>query len=282
MLRRTGGGARVHIGIEHVAGEDLFRHGHGALRCLDGREEHFLLQSRHVEGKQAAVFDHLPRDFIFAAGKFRERDFLSCPDFFDQREVGRGQQAQVLAVLFVNALDVLGDHQLDPGAHLGVRRLLPAGAFASPLAADGAYEAALLYVASSDGQHVAALQAQVRDLAQGLVEIEAVVRGRDLVGRDVVAQLGIVGGIPGVPGQVFAGQLAPDQFRVFGEEKNAPLQTNFVGTFVDLSIQQRMITSSILRLGRQRIGQNAAGLAQKATTEDTRAFHLPILCVLRG
>ena len=223
-----------------MAGEDFFRNGHGTLRRFDRREKHFLLQARHVEGKQAAVFDYLPRDFIFTGGKFRERDFLSRPDFIDQREVGRGQQAQVLAVLFVNALNVLGDHQLDPGAHLGVRRLLPARTFASPLAADGANKTALFHVAAPDGQHVAALQAQIRDLAQGFVEIETVVRGRDLVGRDVVAQLGIVRRVLGVPGQVFAGQLALDQFRVFGKEKNAPLQADFVGTFVDFAIQQRI------------------------------------------
>jgi len=64
------------------------------------------------------------------------------------------------------------------------------------------------------------------------------VSGRYLVGRDVIAELGIVGRIPGVPGQVFAGELTLDQFRVFGEEKNAPLQASLVGAFVDFSIQQ--------------------------------------------
>ncbi len=73
-------------------------------------------------------------------------------------------------------------------------------------------------------------------------------RGSDLVGRNVIAQLGIVGGILGVPGQVFAGQLALDEFRIFGEEKNAPLQADFVGAFFDLSIQQRIDHSSILPL----------------------------------
>ena len=220
-----------------MVGEDLFRNGHGTLRRFDGRQKYFFLQTRHVEGEQAAVLDDLPRDFVFAGGEFGERDFLSCPDFIDQREVGRGQQAQVLAVLFVNAFNVLRDHQLDSGTHLGIGRLLPAGTLAPPLAADGAHEAAPFYIVPPDGQHVAALQAQVGDLAQRFIEVEAVVRGRDLVGRDVIAELGIVGRIPGVPGQVFAGQLALDQFRVFGKKKNAPLQANFIGAFVDLAIQ---------------------------------------------
>jgi hypothetical protein len=68
------------------------------------------------------------------------------------------------------------------------------------------------------------------------------VRGGDLVGRDVVAQLGIVGRIFIVPGQVFAGQLALDQFRVFGEEEDAPLQANFVWAFAILRSNSEVIT----------------------------------------
>ena len=124
----------------------------GRFSLLMGGRNTFFCNARHVEGEQAAVLDHLPRDFVFAGGKFRERDFLSRPNLLDQREVGRSQQAQVLAVLFVNAFNILGDHQLDSGAHLRVGRLLAARAFAPPLAADGAHEAAFFYVAASDGQ----------------------------------------------------------------------------------------------------------------------------------
>ena len=46
-------------------------------------------------------------------------------------------------------------------------------------------------------------------------------RGRNLVGRDVVAQLGIVCGILCVPRQIPAAELLLDQFGVFGEEKDA-------------------------------------------------------------
>ena len=37
-----------------------------------------------------------------------------------------------------------------------------------------------------------------------------------------------------IPRQVFAGQLAPDEFRVFGEKKNAPLQFDLVGALGNL------------------------------------------------
>ena len=68
----------------------------------------------------------------------RSGDFFAAANSVDQAEIRRGQHAEVLAVLLVDALDVLGDHQLDAGRHLGIRRLLAAGAFAAPLAADAA------------------------------------------------------------------------------------------------------------------------------------------------
>ena len=46
----------------------------------------------------------------------------------------------------------------------------------------------------------------------------------NLVGRNVVAQLGIVRRIFRIPRQVFAGELPLDQVWIFGEEKNTSLQ----------------------------------------------------------
>ena len=177
---------------------------------------------------------------------FAERNLFAGANLVDQAEVGRGQHAEVLAVLLVNALDVFGDHQLDAGRHLGIRRLLAAGAFAAPLAADRRDESAALHVAALDGRLVAALQAGVGKLAQRLVEEEADVRRRDLVGGDVVAQLGIALGMLGVPGQVFAGKLPLDELGIFGQEKDSPLQTDHVGALFNGAVQQRVIHSTIL------------------------------------
>src|SRR5581483_6564015 len=56
---------------------------------------------------------------------------------------------------------------------------------------------------------------------------------------NIVPKLGIVGWIFGVPRQVFARELALDQFRVFGEEKNPAPQADPIRPFFNLSIQQR-------------------------------------------
>src|SRR6266566_4002158 len=69
----------------------------------------------------------------------------------------------------VNALDVLRDHQLDSGAHLGVRRLLPGRPLAPALAAHRSHEAAALHRAAGDGELVTTLEPQVGKVAQGFV-----------------------------------------------------------------------------------------------------------------
>ena len=100
-----------------------------------------------------------------------------------------------------------------------------------------AHKSATLHVAALDRRLAAALQAGVGKLAQRLVEEEADVRRRDLVGRDIVAQFGIALGMLRVPRQVFAGQLALDEFRIFGEKKNAPLRRTWSGRLVTVRCQ---------------------------------------------
>src|SRR5581483_7359119 len=242
----TGGGARPYVaclassGPDQVAGENLFRDRHRAAlaRALDLRQRHLALHARHVERKQAAVFDHLAGDLILARRELGQGNLLSAADAIDQGEIRRGQQAQVLAVLLVDAFDVLGDDHADSGAHLGIRRLLAARALAAALSAHGANEAAALHVAPANRRHVAALQSKIWNLPQGLVEVKAIMRGRNLVGGNVVAQLGIVGGICRVPGQVLARQLPLDQLGIFSKKKNAPLQLDSVRPLFDFTFQK--------------------------------------------
>ena len=230
--------------VEHVPRKNLLGKSHrqcggGApARGLYGRKKNLPLQTRNIEWKKPAVFDHLPRNLILARGEFAQRDLFPAPDAINQREVCRSQQPQVLAILRVNALDIFGDHHADAGAHLGIRGLLTARSLAAPFTAHRAHEPAALYIAAADGCDASALQAEIRDLTECLVEIKTVVSGSDLVGRNVVAQLGIVRGILRVPRQVFARQLPLDQLRVFGEKQNASLQTDFVGPLFDLAFQK--------------------------------------------
>src|SRR5712692_7048802 len=223
----------------HVAGENFLRQRHGTLLVLNRRQEDFSLHAGHVEIEEPSMLDNLARDLVFALRELGKRDFLPGADLVDQRKINRSQHTQVLAILLVNALDVLGDDDLYARAKLCVRRLLAAGALAPALAADRGHKPALFHIAALDGCFTATLQAGVGKLAQGFVEEKADVSRSDLISGDVVAQLGVIGGILRIPGQVLARQLTPDQFRVFGEEKNAPFQANLVGPLLDFSLQQR-------------------------------------------
>ena len=61
-------------------------------------------------------------------------------------------------------------------------------------------------------------------------------RRSDLVGGDVVAELGIVLRIGGVPGNVFARELPLNELGIFAEKKYAPRKANAVRTFLDLPL----------------------------------------------
>ena len=229
----------------HVPSEDLLGQRHRRVaralsRVFDRRQKYFPLHARHIERKQPAVLDDLPRDLILASGKFAERNLFPAANAVDQRKVGRGQQPQVLAVLFVDALDILGNHDADAGAHLGVRRLLAARSFAAPLAAHRADESAALHVAAADGRHVAAFQPKVRNLAQRLVKIEAVVRGSDFVGRNSSRSLGLFAGF-----FVSQGRSSPASCFLISSgssvrKRMRPLQPNFVGPLFDLAFEERI------------------------------------------
>ena len=106
--------------------EDFFGKRHRAPLSGDRRNLYLTLQARDVEREQAAVFDNLPRDLIFAARELFKRNLFAISDARDQIEVGRGQQAEVLAVLSVDALDIFGDDAANAGGDFGIRRLLAA------------------------------------------------------------------------------------------------------------------------------------------------------------
>jgi len=111
--------------------------------------------------------------------------------------------------------------------------LFPARPLAAPLTAYGGHKAALLYVTALDRDFTAAFQAGVRPLAQLLIEKEADMRGRNLVRGDIVAQLGIVLRVLCVPGQVFSGQLPPDQFWIFSQKKDTSLKFAGIRALLD-------------------------------------------------
>jgi len=60
----------------------------------------------------------------------------------------------------------------------------------------------------------------------------------NLVGRNVVAQLGIIRRVLRVPCQILPGELPLDQIRIFGEKKDASLQPDLVRPLFDFAFPE--------------------------------------------
>src|SRR5262249_48914336 len=147
----------------------------------------------------------------------------------------RREDAEVLAVLPVDPLDVLGDHDADAGAHLRVRRLLAARALAAPLARDRDLELAGLDRPARDRELLARPEAQVREVSERVVVVVTDVGRRDLVGRDVVAELD-----RRVPVEVTTLELLPQEFRVLGEIEDAAGDADGVGPLEDWAREEAL------------------------------------------
>src|SRR6266446_1733239 len=118
---------------QHVHRKNLLRQSHRARRSLDRWQENFPLHARNVKRKQPAILNHLPSDLVLPSSKFTERNFLPRANPVDQSKVGRCQQPQVLAVLLLDALNILGNRNLNPSTYLRIRRLLATRSFPPPL-----------------------------------------------------------------------------------------------------------------------------------------------------
>ena len=95
--------------VQHMAGKNLFGNGHRPRLGFCRRQEDFALQARNIEGEQSAVLDDLTRDLVFAIGELGEGNFFTAANLVDHAEVGRSQHPKVLAVLLVDAFDILRD-----------------------------------------------------------------------------------------------------------------------------------------------------------------------------
>src|SRR5271165_1159645 len=226
--------------VQHVPREDFLGQSHRTLSGCDRRQKDLRLHARYTEGKQSAVLDDLSSNLILASSELAQRNIFPAANLIDQCKVRGSQHSQILTVLLVDPLDVFRDHDANAGTHFRIRRLLAARPFASPLSTHRTYKSATLYVTAPNRRHAAALQPEVRNLAERFVKIEAVVRRRDLVGRDVVAQLGIIRWIFRVPRQILTRELPLDQFGIFGEEQDASLQVHFFWPFFNLAVEKRV------------------------------------------
>ncbi len=173
----------------------------------------YLERSRHprpVEGEEAAPPHDLGGDRIQVPGELLHRDGLASANPLHEAEVRGGEEAQVLTVLEVDALEALGDHQPQARAIFGVGARFPTGPLAPALAGHANAEAAPAHAMFRDGEAFPAFETHVREVPQAAVEVVADPGGGDLVGADLVPQ-----GQRRLKGEVRPAELLPDLAGVF-------------------------------------------------------------------
>src|SRR3974390_1085484 len=160
-----------------------------------------------AEAQQSARADHLLRDVVPSAQESLERNGLAGANALQHAEISGGQNAEVVAILAVDALEALSDDQAHAGGLLRKRARFARRALAVALASDDYLEAAVLESIGSDGRFAARLEADVGIAAEAGI-VEKTHRDRcDLVGRNVIAQ-----GPAILEGQIAAAELLPYGF----------------------------------------------------------------------
>ena len=123
--------------IDHsAAGEDLLGDRLRPICAAGSGKVDLALNPGDIELEEPPPLDDLSRDRILAIGEDRERNRLATGDSVDHREVGAGEKTEVVAVLLVNAFDILRHDDLDSGTQFRIGRCLTAGTLAAALATD--------------------------------------------------------------------------------------------------------------------------------------------------
>ncbi|SOY63139.1 hypothetical protein CBM2587_B60170 [Cupriavidus taiwanensis] len=120
----------------------------------------------------------------------------------DQAEVGRGEQADIVGVLAVDALEAAGDDEADAGQLLRRRAVLARRALAVAVAGNGDGEAAVADRVGGDRAGAVHLVAGIGIAAERVVIVRQDRHRRDLVGGNVVAQRAGPGQGHGLPLQL--------------------------------------------------------------------------------
>ncbi len=212
----AGRDGRGHVGRAHgVPGQDLGGQGLRARRQQVGRPH--VAQPCPPVGEQPAGPQHGGGDGIAAGHQLLDVDRVSRPDAVDQVHVGGGEQAQVVGVLAVDALERPGDHQADAGELLRRRAVLARRSLAVAPAGHHHGEPARPHRADPDRQGGPGLHAGVGVRGQPLVEVHQGRQGGDLVRGHLVAQRPGGGRV-----EVGTAELGGDAVRVLGQEQDAP------------------------------------------------------------
>ena len=111
-------------GIDHPApGQNFFAQRHRPPGRLRWMQHNLPFEPGRVVVEQPAVFDDPAGDLTLAGGERGELNAFTAADLVQNREVRRGEDAEVLAILAVDALDAFGHDELNASTHLRVRLL---------------------------------------------------------------------------------------------------------------------------------------------------------------
>ncbi len=176
---------------QQMAGDDLLhqraRRGAGGFPgapCAPRRRP----ARRAAIGQQSAGADHLLGQRVAPAQEGLDGNRLARQHAVQHREIRGGQDADVVAVLLVDALEALRHDQADAGGQLRQRAGLARGSLAVALARHRDGKAAVADGIAADRQLGARLEPHIRELPQPLIVGQHDRHRRDLVGGDVVAQ----------------------------------------------------------------------------------------------
>jgi len=169
--------------------------------------------------EQSAAAEDCRSDGIPPGEQVFDRYWLATPEAFEELEIGRGEEPDIVRVLPIDALEALRDHEPDAGGLLGHRAVLARGAFAVALARDDDGEAGLPDCAHTDGQPLAALETGVGVVAEALVEERQRRQRRDLIGRNIVAKRA-----DGFEAEIGPGNLGVDPAGLGAKQQNASRQ----------------------------------------------------------
>jgi hypothetical protein len=173
-----------------VAADDLLEEGQrSAVGLRRGRCRRVRApQPRLAVREQSALAQDRRGERVAALEQLVERDRLAALDPVGEREVGGGQQPDVVRVLPVDPLEALGDHEPHAGRALGDDAVLARAALAVAPAGDDDLDAGPADRVAVDRPLPARDESGVRPAAERRVEVDHDRQRRDLVGRDLVAQ----------------------------------------------------------------------------------------------
>ncbi len=206
------------VGAHDVACDQLFDQRHRSPTRRHRGALDFADQALRVVGKQATGFDDIASEPVDATQKLGQLHAPALQQARQKVEVGRHEDAEVLAILQEDLLDAATDDQPNPGFAQRERRGLARRAVAKALARYQHLKATSRDLARFDDASGQPDQAVARERC---IEVVASPRGRDFVGRNPIAQWSSRRKLDRAPA---THELRPEHLWALAQHQHAPRQ----------------------------------------------------------